>query len=389
MELIFWSVIGVILYTYLGYFILLWIFSAIIKTFRKVNQSNNLNEDDWPAVTLMVAAFNEEKIIKAKLENTFALDYPKEKLDYIWIIDGSNDHSSELLQAYPQIDVLYKPERQGKTAAINRGMQHVSTPIVIFSDANSMLSKNTIREMVQLFQHKKTGCVAGEKHITKGKKIVSSGEGVYWHYENQLKRLESTVFSTVGAAGELFAIRTGLFSPIPEDTILDDFELSLGIARKGYRIKFAPEAKAFESASASLQEEEKRKVRIASGCIQTFVRNIGLLNPFKTGFLAFQYFSHKVLRWLIVPFSLLLLFPVSFGLAYTTNFSFNVYTIAFLLFAMLLVLLLIGHALRKRDLPKILYLPYYLYFMNISIIKGYITFFRRKHSAIWEKAQRI
>jgi len=386
MEFWFWGIVLVILYSYLGYFVIILLWSAV----KKLLYSKPLQSiQDLPEVTLMVAAYNEEKVIEEKIKNTFELDYPKEKLHYIWVTDGSTDRTESLLRQYVEITVLHEPTRKGKTAAINRGMQHVKTPIVIFSDANSMLSKASVKSMVQTFQNKKVGCVAGQKRIAKSTQVVSTGEGIYWQYENMLKKAESAVHSTVGAAGELFAIRTELYKPVPEDTILDDFVISFNTVLQGHQIKFAQAAQATENASLNIKEEKKRKVRIASGCLQTTLRYPAYINPLKTGWLAFQYFSHKLLRWYVVPVSIYLLFPMVLYLAWERNFEPGLYTLLAGMYTILVLLSIIGYLFRSYKLPKILYLPYYLYFMNACILQGYIKFLKGAQSAIWDKSERI
>ena len=189
---------------------------------------------------------------------------------------------------------------------MNRGIKFVTTPIVIFTDANTSINSQSIREMVRYFNNPKVGCVAGEKRInmhTKDEAAVG-GEGMYWKYESFLKKLDSQLHSAVGAAGELFAIRTSLYEQMPNDTLLDDFILSLKIAMKKYIIAYCNKAYAMENGSANMKEEEKRKVRIAAGGIQAIYRLRKLLNPFRYGILSFQYVSHRVLRWSITPIAL-------------------------------------------------------------------------------------
>lgn len=166
------------------------------------------------------------------MDNCEQLDYPKDKLHVFWVTDGSTDSTNILLTAYPNVTILFSPERKGKTAALNRAMPFIKTSYTIFTDANTMLNKESIKEIMTCFTDSRIGCVAGEKRIeNKGKDhAASGGEGFYWRYESKLKSWDSKLYSTVGAAGELFAIRTGLFKTMPEDTLLDDFILSLRIA---------------------------------------------------------------------------------------------------------------------------------------------------------------
>jgi Glycosyltransferases, probably involved in cell wall biogenesis len=159
------------------------------------------------------------------MKNCMALDYPKDKLKILWVTDGSNDNTNKILKEYEDVTVIYKPEREGKTTAINRGMKYVNTPFTIFTDANTNLNTEAIKEIVSQFNDERTGCVAGEKRIADKNdgNTAASGEGIYWKYESTLKKWDSELYSTVGAAGELYGIRTDLFEAMPKNTLLDDF----------------------------------------------------------------------------------------------------------------------------------------------------------------------
>jgi len=387
--ILFWTFLIIILYSYVGYPLLVYIASLFIKLFRK-NSTQNTYHNFEPEITLFVAAYNEIDFIEKKVNNSFALDYPKEKIHHVWLTDGSDDGTPDALRKYNNIEVYHKDERNGKIGAINRGMDFVKTPIVIFSDANSMLNKDSLRLIVNEFQKSQVGCVAGEKRIeTKNKdNAVSSGEGIYWKYESFIKKCESEVNSALGAVGELFAIRTELFKTIEDDTILDDFIISLRIAQKGYKIKYVPNAYATEGASINIPEELKRKTRIAYGGFQAISRLKGLLNPFKNPLLTFQYLSHKVFRWLLVPFSILFLFFTNLIILTSENYS-EFYTILFYLQIIFYLMVLLGAVLQSRKTNlRILFAPYYLFVMNLSEIIGLIRFMKKKQSVNWERAKR-
>ncbi|HSH50816.1 MAG TPA: glycosyltransferase [Bacteroidales bacterium] len=388
METIFWILLLIIVYSYFGYPVLLLIINYLIKIFQSKSIKNESTE--LPEVTVFIAAYNESNFVDQKVRNTFSLDYPQEKLHQIWVTDGSDDDTVKKLKKYtPDINIYHQAERKGKTGAINRGMQFVETPIVIFSDANSILNKEAIKNIVATLSDPKVGCVAGEKRIeTKDKNsAVNAGEGIYWKYESLIKTCESNINSSIGAAGELFAIRTELFTPIKKDTILDDFTISMQIAEKGYRIAYAPNAFATEDASINIQEEFKRKIRIAYGGFQTLFRQISLLNIFKHPLLTFQYFSHKVLRWLIIPFALFLVFIINFILLFSNSNAIYIYL--FLIQAVLYFLALLGIILQNRNIKfQWIFAPYYLIVMNYSIILGFIRFLKKGQSINWERAKR-
>ncbi|MBN2669403.1 MAG: glycosyltransferase family 2 protein [Bacteroidales bacterium] len=388
MNILFWLLLGLIIYTYIGYGIIVGI---VVKLF-KLNKKNEPKIEDWPEVTLFVAAYNEKDFVDIKVKNSFELDYPKDKLKHMWVTDGSNDGTPDILRRYENITVLHEDKRSGKTAAINRGIDYVDTSIVVFCDGNTILSKSTIKDIVKAFEDPKVGCVAGEKRIFKKDtdSASGSGEGAYWKYESVLKKLDSALYSAVGGVGELFAVRKELFDKIENDTILDDFVITLRIAMKGYKIKYVPEATASETPSDNVKEELKRKIRISAGGYQSISRLPGLLNPFKYGILSFQFWSRKVFRWVVVPISMILLIPINLYLAYASHFDFqNTFTIVLLLQLLFYGLVLFGKIFSNVNIKlKVLFLPYYIFIMNYAAILGGIRYFKGNQSVNWERAKR-
>jgi len=386
LELIFIISLFLIFYTYIGYGVLLY-FLVLIK--RKIRKGNSFYNEVLPDITLFITAWNEEDMVDDKMENTLKLRYPKNKLHILWVTDGSSDLTNEKLSSYPKVAVQYRPERMGKTAAMNRGIQYVKTPIVIFTDANTMLNEDALMEIVGSFSDPNVGCVAGEKRILQKEKdkAVSSGEGIYWKYESKLKAWDSELNSVVGAAGELFAIRTELYEPMPVDTLLDDFILSLRIARNGFKTAYNSNAYAIETSSANMAEEEKRKVRIAAGGLQSIWRLRSLLNIFRYGMLSFQYVSHRVLRWSVTPLLLFLMLPVNLLLAVKTGAE--TYRILLILQFLFYLSGMWGYYLSTRQIKnKLLFVPYYFLFMNINVIKGVFYLKNKKNSGVWDKAKR-
>ncbi|MGL4852017.1 MAG: glycosyltransferase family 2 protein [Phocaeicola sp.] len=388
LETLFWSLLALVVYTYLGYGLVLWLLvkiRKIIKPRKKYpKRVNNL-----PDVTLFITAYNEERVVEAKMKNCYALNYPKQKLHIVWVTDGSNDNTNKLLQACQNVKILHDPQRKGKTAAMNRGMAFVETPIVVFTDANTALNPESINEIVHCFENKEVGCVAGEKriHMEQKEQAAAGGEGLYWKYESLLKRLDSELYSTTGAAGELFAIRTSLFEVMPNDTLLDDFILSMRIVEKGYRIAYCNKSYTVERGSANMKEEKKRKIRIAAGGLQSIYRLRALLNPFKYGIFSFQYLSHRVLRWSITPFALFSLLPINIALMIASEgkLLFGLLLTAQVLFYTCAIL---GKYLSYRGSRKRrFYIPYYFLFMNLNVIRS-ISYLTKKKDGTWEKAQR-
>jgi len=390
-EILFWIFLLIVFYAYIGYGILLFALIRIRRMFglRKLQVPD---PDYEPEVTLFIAAYNEKDFVDAKIKNSRELDYPAEKLLKVWVTDGSNDGTPYLLKQYKDVEVHHLKERNGKIGAMNRGMKLVKTPIVVFCDANTMLGKESIRRIVKLFSDPKVGCVSGEKRIF-GKEqdaAAGAGEGLYWKYESTLKKWDAELYSVVGAAGELFAIRTELFQEVEKDTLLDDFIISLRVAQNGYTIQYDPEAYAIETASADVKEELKRKIRISAGGIQSVVRLNSLLNIFKYGTLSFQYISHRVLRWTLAPLSLLFLIPAGTVLAVNegiTNFGF--YSILFWLQVVFYVSALLGWYLENKSIKvKLLFIPYYFFIMNLSVFLGFKRYLKGSQTVNWERAKR-
>lgn len=391
LKICFWILVFIVFYSYLGYGIVLFVLIKLKRIFKgRIKEVYELGE--LPEVTLFIAAYNEKDFVDEKIKNSRELDYPADKLKFVWITDGSNDGTPELLEKFKDVIVLHEKARNGKIGAINRGMKYITSPIVVFCDANTMIGSQSIKEIVRLFKNPKVGCVSGEKRIFKKEKdsAASAGEGIYWKYESKLKQWDAELYSVVGAAGELFAIRTILFEEVEQDTLLDDFIISLRIALKGYTIQYNPEAYAIESSSANVKEEMKRKVRIAAGGIQSIIRLKELLNIFKYGVLSFQYISHRVLRWSIAPLSLPFIYLINFILAYSEGIkNLGLFFTLFILQNVFYLSALIGWYLENHKLRiKILFVPYYFFIMNLSVFLGFKRFYSKQQSVNWERAKR-
>ena len=389
---LFWILLFILFYTYVGYALVLFVLLKLKKLLfpNRFIKTDNSYEPD---VCLFVTAFNEKDYVQQKVENSFSLDYPKEKIQYVWVTDGSDDGTPELLKKYENLEVYHLDERRGKMHAMNRGVKFVKAPIIIFSDTNTILGNQSIREIVAKFSNKKTGCVAGEKRIVEkdADAAAGAGEGLYWKFESWIKNMDAELNTAVGAVGELFAIRTELFEDVETDTLLDDFIISLRIAQKGYHIAYTPNAYAEETASLNVKEELKRKIRIAAGGVQTIFRLKSLLNPFKNGLLSWQYFSHKVLRWTLAPISLFLIFVVNFLIVVQqgswTDLSFFSVFFYFQLFCYILAA--VGWYFENKKIRfKILFVPYYFVTINYASIRGILRYFKGKQSVKWEKSKR-
>ena len=384
---IFWICLFLVFYTYLGYGILLMVLLKVKNLFKSSAKKATLQEY-YPSVTLLVAAYNEEQDISQKIQNSLALNYPGEKISFLFITDGSNDETPKIVTKFPEVMHLHQAERKGKIAAVARAMPYVNSEVTVFTDANTMLNPDAVRNLVRHYQNPETGAVAGEKRIISpgNDAAAGAGEGFYWKYESTLKKWDSELYSVVGAAGELFSIRTGLFEHVPADTLIEDFYMTLRIAQGGYRVVYEPEAYAIEPPSASSGEELKRKIRIAAGGIQAIVRLKSLLNPFRYGILSFQYISHRVLRWTLTPLALPVLLISNLILALQGRTFYQVILAGQLFFYLMA---LTGYWLESRKIKfKAFFIPYYFCMMNYAVYAGFLRYIRGRQSVLWERAQR-
>lgn len=387
MAIALWVSLFLVFYTFFGYGILLYLLVKL-RILLKGKRPIPNNGGKWPSVTLVVSAYNEENCITEKIENSLSLTYPQDKISYLFVTDGSTDRTPEIVAGRAPIVLMHLPGRRGKIAAMERAMREVKTEIVVFTDANTLLNKEALLNICRHYHDPKVGAVSGEKRVSIADVAdATAGEGFYWKYESKLKTWDSELYSVVGAAGELFSVRTKLYEPVPPDTILDDFMISLRIAEKGYRIIYEAAAYATETGSENVKEELKRKIRIAAGGIQSILRLKSLLNPFHNFVLCFQYVSHRVLRWTITPFLMVLAFVlngiIAFreqGMMYKTLFAMQVffYTLA-----------LLGWLLEKKQVRiKALFIPYYFCMMNYAVAAGIRRYFLKQQSVTWEKAKR-
>ena len=390
LKILFWICLILCVYTYVGYGILLYLLVLLKRLVKGKPQQMALPADSQlPDVAFMVCAYNEQDVVEMKMQNIRELDYPKDKLHVIWVTDGSSDNTNEYLKAYPDVKIVFSPERRGKTAALNHGISQVKSEITVMTDANTMVNREAIREIVRCMQDPQVACVAGEKRVLSRHEgeIAAEGEGLYWKYESTLKRLDSELYSAMGAAGELNAIRTKLYEPMPETALLDDFVMSMRMIEQGYKITYTSDAYAMEYGSADLEEESKRKRRIAAGGLQSSWWLRSMMNPFKNFVVAFQFVSHRVLRWSITPIAMMALIPLNVALVMMK--AGTVYTIIWILQILFYLAAFSGYQLEQRGRKnKLLYVPYYFLFMNINVFRGMHYLRTHQGGGTWEKAKR-
>lgn len=383
MEIILFIAIGFLVFIYAGYGFLI----TGINRFRKNRAPEISGADELPEVAVVIAAYNEENVIREKIENTLSLNYPADKLKIYLIADGSNDATTSIAASFEQVKLFWQPERCGKTAAINRLMPFIAEPVTIFTDANVFLNKEAILHMVMHYRDPKTGAVSGEKRVIASSELnAAATEGLYWKYESYLKKEDARLRSLAGAAGELFSIRTALYRMMPADTLLDDFMISMEIIRQGYRIAYAPDAYAMETPSLNIAEEYKRKVRIGAGGVQSVLRTLDFLNPFAYGIFTLQYFFHRFSRWIVAPLLIPLVFILNGCIARQNDFL----AVLFLLQIVFHAAALLGWWMEQRGKrSKWLFVPFYFDFMHFSVLIGWIRYFSGTQNVTWKKAVRM
>ena len=391
LKIIFWACIFIVFYTYIGYGLVLYVILKVKQLVFGKPMEPLLPLDDQllPDVTLMICAYNEQEVISEKMENIRQLDYPAEHLTVMWVTDGSNDQSNEMLSQYPEVKLVFSPERRGKAAAMQHGLRENKAGIVVFTDANTMLNARAIKEIVRQMMKPNVSCVSGEKRVAarRNGQVAAEGEGLYWKYESTLKQWDSNLYSAMGAAGELFAVKMEHYHEAPSNALLDDFMISMLMVKDGHRIAYTSEAYAMEYGSADLQEESKRKRRIAAGGLQSVWWLRSLMNPFRYPKVAFQFVSHRVLRWTLTPFAMLALIPLNIALTwYRCGIIYNIILVLQIAFYLLAIA---GHMFSRMGHPnKMLNIPGYFVFMNLNVFRGIGYLHSHKSSGTWEKARR-
>lgn len=367
-------------YVYFGYPLLLWLLTA------RLPAVTHHREDLYPDVTLIISCFNEEAVIRRKLENALATNYPADRLKILAVSDGSTDSTDDIVREFSAqgVKLIRQEGRLGKTMGLNLALEHIDTEIVVFSDANAMYDRDAIAKLVRNFADASVGYVVGAALYTDGKEGASaSNEDLYWRYEIAIKTMESRLHSVVGGDGAIYAIRKALWEPLQQRDI-NDFVNPLQIIAKGYRGVFDPDARCFEETAGSFDKEIARKERIVNRSIRGLMRVRELLNPFRFGIFTFEVVSHKLLRWLIPLF-------MALGVAGSALLVAQGYLLfawvlcgamAIVLFAML------GH-LKRADtsMPAFLSIPYYFVMVNLFALRGILKAMRGETQVTWSSAR--
>ena len=368
--------IAVPLYVYIGYPILLWILNKFVQGNSVVHGT------DIPTVTLIVSCYNEEDVIREKLDNCLGLDYEKEKIEIVVISDGSEDQTDNIVKEYESkgVRLIRQEGRLGKTSGLNLGVAAARSEIIVFSDANAMYEKDSIKKLVRNFQDDRVGYVVGAAlYIDQGQSSAAQSEDTYWQYEIFMKKLETRLHSVVGGDGAIYAIRKKLYDPLDREDI-NDFVNPLQIIAKGYRGVFESEAICYEETAGDFNKEAKRKERIVNRSFRGLMKVKSVMNPFKVGFFSLQIISHKLLRWLIPVF----LIGIFVGSSILT-LSGSVYASALLVLEMTFFWLACCGYLRSnnKSISPAFYYPYYFLLVNFYSLLGVLQALRGNIQITW------
>ncbi|HYP49896.1 MAG TPA: glycosyltransferase family 2 protein [Pyrinomonadaceae bacterium] len=372
---VFWASAAALLYTYAGYPLLVWIYSRLRP--KRVRRN-----DIEPTVSFVITAYNEEKDLARKLENTLSLDYPKEKLEIIVSSDGSTDRTDEIVREFAGrgVKLLRVEGRLGKTVAQNRAVEAATGEIVLFSDATTIYKTDVLRRLVRNFADESVGCVAGKLiYVDPNDSSVGDGARSYWNYETFIKQAESLACSLIGVSGCLYAARRKNYIPMYAEAC-SDFLIATKIREQNLRTVYEPEAVAVEETNNRTDKELKMRVRVIAQTFTDLWRHRRMLNPFRAGFYAVELFSHKVLRY-AVPLFLLLLYFSNLVLAFHSPF-FDFFLLFQLLFY---VLAAAGWLLDRAGISfKLLSLPLYFVLANAAVVIAFYKFLRGERFAAWQ-----
>lgn len=371
---VFWVCLAVCVYVYFGYPALLWVLSRFRR--RPVRAG-----DITPHVTFVIAAYNEEKVIAEKIENSLSPDYPADRIEVLVVSNGSTDRTNEIVAEHsdPRVRLLALP-RPGKMQALNEGAKAATGEILVFTDADFLLDRHTLRLMASKFADPEVGGVCGARNtnVRREGDATGEGEGLYARWDKWQKTLESRIGSVFAADGLLYAIRRELYVPIDAVHAADDIYISTRIPLQGYRLLFEPDATAYERAGVHAEQEFRRRVRVTNHSVR------GLLtlrsHLFTHGFYSLELLSHKLVRHMI-PFFLLPLLAASAVLASHSP----VYMLVFAGQVFVYALAMVGWALRHRPIgrAKPFYVPYYFCFVNAAAFFGLLSILRGSRVTAW------
>jgi cellulose synthase/poly-beta-1,6-N-acetylglucosamine synthase-like glycosyltransferase len=377
LTILFWTLVGLVVYVYAGY-------PLLLAGIRALGAKPVAKGGAQPPVTLVVSAYNEGEVIGEKLANSCALDYPADRLQILVVSDASTDRTDDIVRAAgdPRVSLLRMPVRCGKTLGLNEAVSFARGEIIVFSDANAMYAPDAVTALVRSFSDPTIGAVVGESTYSQAEGGADADESLYWRYEVLIKRLESALGSVVGGDGAIYGIRKSLYRPMRADA-LSDFVNPMQIVYDGYRCVYEPGACSVERAAGDFGREFRRKVRIVNRAWRAMMSLKGLLNPVRFGFFSIEVLSHKVLRWLVPLFLVGILATnlmlVELGGIYAATLAAQL---------VLYGLGSVGYALRQRaSLPRILGVPFYFLMVNLASARGIIDAYLGKTYTTWTTAR--
>ncbi len=374
LKIIFWSTLSLIISTYFLYPFILFVIS-------KVKPFYVHKKDIYPSVSVVISAFNEEKHIEQKIENTLNLDYPKENLEIIIASDGSTDKTCEIAGRYKEkgIKLLDFRTNRGKVIIQNESVEHASGEIILFMDAASLVDKNALRKIVQNFSDKRVGCVAGRMvYVDTDLNITTKSQGLYWKYENNIRNLESRIGQMIGVDGPLYAIRKSNYVMLGKN-IISDLITPLLVILQGKKVVLEEHAVVMEEPNIHSEHEFNTRRRITLRGLNGLRAYPEMLNPFSHFSLSMQIIFHKILRWFV---GLFVGINIVASIALSAN---NLYGLFFAGYCLLFLFAITGSILNKRGMQlKILTVPYYFILVNFSATMGVFDFLRRKEIISWK-----
>ncbi|HAH48155.1 glycosyltransferase family 2 protein [Gimesia sp.] len=382
-ESLFWTTLFLIGFSYIGYPLVIWMLARNKSRQLNSKEQEPVDAGSLPRVSIIIAAYREEAVILERLNNLARLDYPSSKLEILIGCDGNEDLTGELVSAYgnDQIRLIQFEQRRGKASVLNDCVPQASGEILVFSDANTNMDPQCLKQMVRHFQEESTGCVCGQL-VLEDSETGKNVDGLYWKYENFLKHCETRLGAVLGVNGALYALKKSLYQPIPADTIIDDFLIGMRVHLAGQRLIHDETAFAVEESATSVQAEFKRRIRIGTGAFQSLKHLKGLLHP-RYGTISFAFWSHKLLRWFC---------PVFMALAFLCNlFLLNqpLYQATLSLQILFYASAFIGMKLDGSSrLLKLCRVPGMFVQMNLALGIGLFRFLFTRQSGIWERTER-
>jgi cellulose synthase/poly-beta-1,6-N-acetylglucosamine synthase-like glycosyltransferase len=385
-EFVFWGCLLVVVYTYLLYPLYLFVAYALTQirrdlsylTARRDRRTSSVASEGLPPVSLLIPVHNEQDCLVDKIANIRQMDYPRERLEVVFVSDGSTDRTNEILLAFDdrRIETVFLPTRKGKSNALNMAVERARHDILIFSDASTLFAPDAVRNLVRHFRDPKVGVVCGSLCF-QGTLESRQTEGVYWKYESMLRLMEARLGATLTASGAIYALRRQCFGSVPPDTVIEDFVIPMNARKLGYRVLYDPEAVATDFPPSSVSGEFARRVRLAVGSFRALGKLASV--PLR-GFPALAFFSHKVLRW-VVPFML-----VGLLVSNCLLLSHPLYRITLVSQMLFYLWAGVGFAFPQR-LQRVRFglIGYFLLAMNLAFLVGFVRFLLGREEAAWQR----